>query len=72
MPAILAVQIDTSMIVFNVVKVCKPILSSIILSLSLLKGVFIFLERGRWAGGIPVSMNVKCPSSPFIFFVKKM
>lgn len=39
---ILAVHIDTSVIVFNVVKACKPILSSIILSLSLLKGVFIF------------------------------
>ena len=29
-----------------------------------------FLRKGGWAGGIPMSMNVKSPSPPFIFFVK--
>ena len=33
-------------------------------------GSIHFLEGG-WAGGIPMSMNVKTPSPPFIFFVKK-
>ena len=39
------------------------------------KEVFIFFEGGGgggWVGqGIPMSMNVKSPSPPFIFFVKK-
>ena len=34
------------------------------------KGAFIF-QKGGWARGIPMSMNVKSPSPPFIFFVKK-
>ena len=38
-------------------------------------GSIHFLEGrgggGGWAGGIPMSMNVKSPSPPFIFFVKK-
>jgi len=37
-----------------------------------LSGSIHFLEGGYWwAGGIPMSMNVKSPSPPFIFFVKK-
>ena len=30
-----------------------------------------FFRRGGWAGGIPMSMNVKSPGPPFIFGVKK-
>ena len=33
-------------------------------------GSIHFLEGG-WAGRIPMSMNVKSPGPPFIFFVKK-
>ena len=37
---------------------------------------YSFLERGEgggggWAGRIPMSINVKPPSPPFLFFVKK-
>ena len=32
-----------------------------------------FLEAGRWAGEIPMSMNVKSPSPPFyIFWLKNV
>ena len=36
-----------------------------------IEGSIHFLEEGGWAGGIPMSMNAKSPSPPFIFFVKK-
>ena len=35
-----------------------------------LKSDIHFLEGG-WAGGIPMSINAKSPSPPFIFLVKK-
>ena len=34
-------------------------------------GSIHFLEGG-WAGGIPMSMNVKSPSPPFIFLLKNV